>query len=79
MRTAGVAGPWVYKKRSDIEMIQGSAPAGFLMGSFATGDIEYAVEDVIGGWDDASYGGVVDFRGLYYSSGTTPKSAKIRA
>lgn len=71
-RLEGVPGPWVYKKRSDIEMISGSAPAQFLMGSFATGDIEYSVEDIIGGWNDATFTGVTDFRGIYYSSGTTP-------
>ena len=42
------------------------------MGSFETGDIEYLVQDVIGGWDDATYVGVTDFRGIYYSAGTTP-------
>ena len=72
VRLNGFDRPWVYKKSSDIEMISGSAPAPFLMGSFATGDIEYAVEDIIGGWDDASYVGVGDFRGIYFSSGTTP-------
>jgi hypothetical protein len=72
VRLQGIPGPWVYKKASDIEMVMGTAPAAFGMGSFATGDIEYTVEDVIGGGDDASYGGVLDFRGLYYSSGTTP-------
>jgi len=71
-RLNGFEQPWVYMKRSDVQMIQGSAPAPFMMGSFATGDIEYAVEDVIGGWDDAAYVGVADFRGIYYSSGTTP-------
>ena len=72
VRLQGIAGPWVYKKTSDIEMVLGNAPAAFGMGSFATGDIEYTVEDIIGGGDDASYAGVLDFRGLYYSSGTTP-------
>jgi hypothetical protein len=71
-RLAGVPGPWTYMKASDVRIINGAAPAPFTLGSFATGDIEYAVEDVIGGWDDASYTGVTDFRGLYYSSGTTP-------
>jgi hypothetical protein len=72
VRMTGWNGPAVYKRRSDIEMITGSVPAAFLMGSFDTGDIEYVVEDVIGGWDDASYSGVTDFRGIYWSSGTTP-------
>jgi hypothetical protein len=71
-RLAGVPGPWTYMKVPDVRVISGIAPAAFTMGSFATGDIEYAVEDIIGGWDDASYVGVTDFRGLYYSSGTTP-------
>lgn len=71
-RLEGAPGPWVYKKASDIEMISGSAPSPFLLGSFATGDIEYAVEDIIGGWNDAAVVGVTDFRGFYYSSGTTP-------
>jgi hypothetical protein len=71
-RLAGFPDPWVYMKRSDVELLMGNAPSAFQMGSFATGDIEYAVEDIIGGWNDASYGGVTDFRGIYYSSGTTP-------
>ena len=72
VRLQGINGPWVYKKRSDIEMITGTAPAAFSMGSFATGDIEYAVEDIIGGNDDRVTAGVVDVNGIYYSSGTTP-------
>jgi len=28
--------------------------------------------DIIGGWDDATWVGVVDPNGIYYSSGTTP-------
>ena len=71
VRLAGVPGPFIYKKSSDIEMISGSAPVALLMGGFATGDIEYMVEDIIGGWDNATYVGVTDYRGLYYSAGTT--------
>lgn len=65
-------GPVVFMKRSDIEVVSGSAPAPFLMGSFDSGDIVYAVEDVVGGWDDASFVGVTDYNGIYYSDGTTP-------
>lgn len=72
VRLQGFERPWVYMKKSDIEVISGSAPAPFLMGNFATGDIEYAVQDIIGGWDDTHYVGVGDFRGIMYSSGTTP-------
>jgi hypothetical protein len=64
--------PLVFQKRSNIEVISGRAPAAFLMGDFETGNIEYAVETVIGGWDDGTYVGVVDPNGMYYSSGTTP-------
>jgi len=71
-RLRGVPGPWIYKKLSDVDVISGSAPGPFTMGSFATGDIEYAVSDIIGGWDDGTYVGVTDFRGIYYSNGTTP-------
>lgn len=71
-RLAGWPGPVVSRKMSDHAVVSGSAPAQFLAGSFATGDIEFMVEDIIGGWDDASYVGVTDYRGLYYSSGTTP-------
>lgn len=71
-RLRGVPGPWTFKKASNIESIQGSAPSAWAMGSFETGDIEYGVEDIIGGWDDATYVGVTDFRGIYYSNGTTP-------
>lgn len=71
-RLQGWNGPFTYMKRSSIESINGSAPAAFLMGSFETGDIEYAVSDVIGGWDSATWVGVTDANGIYYSSGTTP-------
>ena len=71
-RLQGWPAPVVAQKRSDLEIISGAAPAAYGLGSFATGDIEYLVEDIIGGWEDASLGGVTDFRGIYYSSGTTP-------
>jgi hypothetical protein len=43
-----------------------------LLGSFATGDIQYAVSDILGGWDSGTLVGLTDFRGFYYSNGTTP-------
>jgi len=70
-RMNGWPGPIAAMKRSDIQLISGTAPRAFQMGDFHTGDIEFMVNDVIGGWDDATYVGVTDFRGLYYSSGTT--------
>ena len=68
----GMNGPAVIQKKSDISVISGSVPAAMAMGSFATGDIEYMVTDVVGAWDDATYVGITNFEGLYYSSGTTP-------
>jgi len=70
-RMAGQSGPVVAQRRSDLQVISGTAPSAMTMGSFLTGDIEFMVEDIVGGWDDASYVGVTDFRGIYYSSGTT--------
>jgi hypothetical protein len=64
--------PLVFQKRSNIEVVSGRAPAAFLMGSFETGDIEYAVSTVIGARDDGTLVGVTDVNGIYYSSGTTP-------
>lgn len=71
-RLASAPNPYVYKKASNVEMVMGSAPAQFLMGSFETGDITYGVSDIIGGRNDATWGGVIDPNGIYYSSGTTP-------
>lgn len=71
VRLNGFTRPWVAMKRSNIDLMIGSAPAAALMGSFETGDIEYMVTDIIGGWDDSAYVGVTDYRGIYYSAGTT--------
>ena len=71
-RLNGMPGPVVAMKASNFQLITGQAPAALLMGSIETGDIEFQVLDVIGGWDDPSYIGVTDRNGLYYSSGTTP-------
>jgi hypothetical protein len=72
LRLAGAPGPITYMKEPEIRILSGGAPAGFDSGSFATGDIEYAVSDFIGVWGDATFVGVTDVRGIYYSSGTTP-------
>lgn len=71
-RLQGWPGPISTMKRSDRQLTAGSVPQPYLMGDFHTGNIEFEVADVIGGWDDAAYVGVTDFRGIYYSSGTTP-------
>jgi len=70
-RLVSYSNPLVAMRRSNIEVVSGSAPAAFLMGSFETGDIEFVVTDIIGGWDDATLVGVIDPNGIYYSSGTT--------
>lgn len=72
LRMQGWTGPVVFADSSSMRLVSGSAPSAFTSGSFATGDIQFAVEDIMGGWDDPSYVGVTDFRGLLYSSGTTP-------
>jgi hypothetical protein len=71
-RLEGWPGPVTFMRESDVSLISGSAPSAFTMGDFATGNIWFGVEDVIGGWDDATYVGVTDFRGIFYSNGTTP-------
>ena len=72
VRLQGWPGPVAFMKQSDISVVSGSAPPEFLMGNFATGDIEFQVVDIVGGNSCATYGGVVDVNGIYYSSGTTP-------
>lgn len=71
-RLQGWTGPIIARQRSDMEVIGGTAPAPFLMGSFMTGDIQYMVSTIIGGWDSATWVGITDPQGVYYSSGTTP-------
>jgi hypothetical protein len=70
-RLRGVPGPFTFRKDTDIVMLSGSAPSSFLLGSADTGDVVFYVETVIGGWDDATFGGVTDEQGIYYSDGST--------
>jgi hypothetical protein len=70
-RLQGVPGAFIMQKTSDLRIVSGAVPAAFLMGDFGTGNIVYAVEDIAGIWDDPTYAGVTDYRGIYYSSGTT--------
>lgn len=72
LRLAGSPGPITYMKEPEIRIMSGNAPLGFDAGAFATGDISYAVSDFIGVWGDATFVGVTDFHGIYYSNGTTP-------
>lgn len=71
VRLQGQTEPVVAMRESDIKVIQGSAPAAFLMGDLNTGNIVYLVWDAYGGDSDESYGGITDVNGIYYSSGTT--------
>lgn len=71
-RLRGWAAPIVYQRASDIRIISGSVPAAFLLGDARHGAIRYYVQDILGGWDDATWVGVTDFRGIFYSDGTTP-------
>lgn len=71
LRLRGQAGPVVAQKRSDVQVISGSAPAAFGMGDFASGNILYMVQDIVGGRNDATYGGLTDYRGIYWSNGST--------
>jgi hypothetical protein len=70
-RLASAPTPYVIKKASNIELVSGSVPAQVMLGSFETGDITYSVSDIIGGRNDATYVGIIDPNGIYYSSGTT--------
>lgn len=71
LRLRGWGGPVVFQKTSDLRAIAGGAPAAFGMGDFASGNIQFAVEDVVGGRNDATYGGLTDYRGIYWSNGST--------
>lgn len=71
VRLQGQNEPVVAMRESDIKVIQGSAPAAFLMGDLNTGNIVYLVWDVYGGDSDEVYGGITDVQGIYYSAGTT--------
>lgn len=71
-RLQGFPGPITYQKLSDISLLSGSVPAAFLLGNAEHGEIAYFVEDIIGGWDDATWVGITDFQALYYSDGTAP-------
>ena len=77
VRMQGRPGPRLYAKAPDkVPMAQGGGlgAADWRTGSFLTGDIELLVEDTIGARSDspATWVGVTDHQGLYYSSGTTP-------
>jgi len=75
-RRAGMPGPMILRKRSDIEAITSMLGAGAavdpIMGDFESGNIVLKVVDVWGTYVDGTEGNLFDFRGAYYSSGTAP-------
>lgn len=73
-RMQGRPGPLVLQKAPDTMTFSGFNRTGALVpgiGDFDTGNIMLKVADIWGGWDDATYAGLTDYRGAYYSSGTT--------
>jgi len=75
-RRAGMPGPMILRKRSDIEAVTSLLGAGAavdpIMGDFESGNIVLKVADVWGTYVDGTEGNLFDFRGAYYSSGTAP-------
>lgn len=74
-RMQGRPRPYVLQKAPDTMTFTGFGQGGgtiFGLGDFETGNIKLKVADVWGGWADTTYAGVTDYRGVYYSNGTTP-------
>jgi len=76
-RLQGKTGPELFAKAPDkIPMTPagGLGAADWQLGSFISGDIEISVEDTIGSRNDsaATWAGITDQNGIYYSSGTMP-------
>lgn len=75
-RRAGMPGPMLLRKKSDIESITtllgGGADVPPVMGDFATANIVVKVIDQWGTYIDGTEGNMFDNRGCYYSTGTAP-------
>jgi hypothetical protein len=75
-RRAGMPGPLIVRRRSDIEaitsMLGGGRPIDPIWGDFESGNIVLKVVDVFGTYVDGTNGNLFDSRGAYYSSGTAP-------
>ncbi len=75
-RRAGMPGPMILRRKSDIEAVSSITGAGAavdpIMGDFETGNIVLKVVDVWGTYLDGTEGSLVDYRGAWYSSGTAP-------
>lgn len=77
VRMQGMPGPRLYAKAPDKVPMTATGGLGapdWRTGSFLTGDIELEVETSIGARSDsaATWVGVTDYQGIYYSAGTTP-------
>jgi len=74
-RMRGYEAPRMYMKAPDMVPIGSNGTGGgspsWLTGSFAHGEIEFLVQDIIGAWNDATYVGVTDYHGILYSKGTS--------
>lgn len=75
-RRQGVPGPILMRKKSNIESFASFAGAGGqlspIWGDFETNNVVVKVHDEWGTYIDDTEGNLVDFRGAYYSNGTTP-------
>lgn len=75
-RRAGMPGPVILRKRSDVESVTSILGAGTpvdpIMGDFKSGNIVLKVVDVWGTYVDGTEGNLVDYHGAYYSTGTAP-------
>ena len=73
-RRAGMPGPLVVRKRSDIEAVTSMLGSGTavdpIMGDFESGNIVLKVMDAWGTYIDGTNGNIFDSNGGYYSSGT---------
>lgn len=76
-RLAGMPGPVIYRKRSDMEAVTSILGAGAvvnpILGDFESGNIIFKVVDVWGTYiGGAGHGNLVDHQGAYYSAGSAP-------
>jgi hypothetical protein len=75
-RRAGMPGPIIARKRSDVEAVTSilgsGTPVDPVWGDFDSMNIVLKVIDTWGTYIDGTEGNLVDYRGAYYSSGTAP-------
>lgn len=69
LRLSGTDRPYVFTQESQVRLISGSAPAALTLGSYDSGVVSYSVGSIIGGNASDTKGGLIDEKGIYYSSG----------